>query len=112
MVKNGLDPTLLDDPDAPMGKQAGINNLPLMNDAYETGLRYCLDTKKDPFDWRHKTYEVYFDCRGKNVFLESVSNNILILIFIIFIINILLLLILFSFIIISIYIYKGLSFLC
>lgn len=72
MVKNGLDPTLLDDPDAPMGKQAGINSLPLMNDAYETGLRYCLDTKKDPNDWRHKTYEVYFDCRGKNVILEAV----------------------------------------
>lgn len=62
MERKGLNPNLLDNPNGAVANQAGANNDPIYNDLYEKGLRYCLDTWHDPSDYRHKTYEVFFDC--------------------------------------------------
>jgi len=40
MEKKGLDPSLLDDPEAPLPKQAGVTAEELVNDRFERGLRW------------------------------------------------------------------------
>ena len=61
MQRKGLDADLLDTPNAPIANQAGVTDAVLTIDLFERGLRYCLDTKQDPDDWRHKTYEVCYN---------------------------------------------------
>ncbi len=72
MEKNGFDPSLLDDPDAPLPDQIGSKDGPLRVDRFEKGLRYCMDSLIDPADWRRKSYEVCFEARIKELHLESI----------------------------------------
>ena len=62
MERQGIDSKLLDIPNASMLKQIGATNAPLRKERFEKGLQYCLDTKCDPEDWRHKAYEICFEC--------------------------------------------------
>ena len=72
MLKLGLDPTKLDDPDAVLPNQVGSDDKELKNDAFAKGLRYCLDTHMDQFDWRRKALESCFQCFTKTKHLKAV----------------------------------------
>jgi hypothetical protein len=72
MEKSGFDPNLLDNPDAPLSSQVGATDKPLRIDKFEPGLRYCMDSFKDPSDWRRKSYEVTFEAGGSGYHLKSI----------------------------------------
>ena len=72
MEKNGFDSALLDDPDGALPSQVGATDKPLRIDKFEPGLRYCMDSFKDPADWRRKSYEVCFEAGGSGYHLRSV----------------------------------------
>ena len=42
MQKQGMDPALIDDPDAVLPNQVGSEDKEIKNDAYAKGLRYCV----------------------------------------------------------------------
>lgn len=62
LKKEGMDPNLLDNPEAILSDQAGYSETEVKNDVYEKGLRYCLDSYVDEFDWRRKAMEACFEC--------------------------------------------------
>lgn len=64
MKRSGLDPKLLDTRDSVMEGQAGTNEDEALNDQYEEGLKYCMDTKKQlpKLAWRRKGYETAYKC--------------------------------------------------
>jgi hypothetical protein len=72
MKRSGLDPKLLDNPDGVMEGQAGTTANEAINDQYEDGLKYCMDTKAQlpRLAWRRKGYETAYKCPSLK--LESV----------------------------------------
>lgn len=72
MVKQGLDPEMIEKPDLILPDQIGSNDVELKNDMYEKGLRYCMDTFCEEFDWRRKALETCFECITKTHHLKSV----------------------------------------
>ena len=58
--RKGIDPFLLDDPLLVLPGQAGSEEKTLLNEKFEPGLRYCMDTYIDPSDWRRKGVETCF----------------------------------------------------
>lgn len=64
MKKNGIDPTLIDDPMAVVKEQAGLSLEPVRNAPFEFGLRYCMDTRPQApqLQWRRKGFETCFEC--------------------------------------------------
>ena len=61
MERQGVDPSLLDRPFESISDQAGASDRVLSIALFDKGLRYCLDTHRDPDEWRRKSYEV---CRS------------------------------------------------
>eukprot|EP01039_Chlorochromonas_danica_P004421 gene4419-4842_t len=55
-----LDPEILNDASAILPDQAGSHINDIRNDMFEKGLRYCLDTFCDEFDWRRLAMETCF----------------------------------------------------
>lgn len=72
MQRQGFDPALLDTPNAPIDDQAGATDKVLNIALYEKGLRYCLDTHRDPDEWRRKSYEVCYNVLIDGLHLPSV----------------------------------------
>lgn len=72
MEKSGFDSALLDNPDGPLPNQVGSTDKPLRIDKFEPGLRYCMDSFRDPADWRRKSYEVTFEAGGSGYHLKSI----------------------------------------
>lgn len=64
MREKGIDPELLNDSHAILPNQPGSNANEILNERFEKGLQYCLDTKCDPSDWRRKTYETCYQAPG------------------------------------------------
>lgn len=64
MKRSGLDPKLLDNPDDVMEGQAGTTPDEAVNDLFEEGLKYCMDTKAQlpKYAWRRKGYETAYRC--------------------------------------------------
>ena len=64
MKQGGLDPKLLDNPGGVMESQAGMNEDEAVNELYEEGLKYCMDTKPQlpKYAWRRKGYEAAYKC--------------------------------------------------
>lgn len=62
MKKKDLDPTLLDLPHALLPDQPGEYDDELKNSFFEKGLRYCMDSTRDPSDWRRASLECAFEC--------------------------------------------------
>lgn len=72
MKKQGLNPDLIDDPDAILPDQPGMTDDVLDTVKFEKGLRYCMDSFPDPTDWRRKVYEICFDVATPIGTLKSV----------------------------------------
>jgi hypothetical protein len=72
LIKEGLEPNLIDDPNAPLPNQMGYATEEIKNEPYEKGLRYCLDTFQDKYDWRRKALEACFECFMPNKHLKKV----------------------------------------
>jgi hypothetical protein len=62
MKNKELDPDLLDAPDGLLPDQPGEYDDELKNDPFEKGLRYCMDSTRDPTDWRRAALECAFEC--------------------------------------------------
>ena len=58
--RKGIDPHLLDDPLLVIPGQPGSTEDTILNEKFEPGLRYCMDTYIDPSDWRRKGVETCF----------------------------------------------------
>jgi hypothetical protein len=61
LLKQGIDPAMLDHPEFILPDQPGLNDKPMLSQNFERGLRYCMDTQSDPADWRRKAYEVCYE---------------------------------------------------
>ncbi len=62
--KLGYSGDLLDTPNIPYTNQPGYDDNEILNDRYEEGLRYCMDTiaQKPELSWRRKGLETCYEC--------------------------------------------------
>lgn len=56
-----MDPELLENPFQVLPNQPGSDDSTIFHSPFDPGLRYCLDTRQDKYDWRRKSMEICYE---------------------------------------------------